>query len=144
MNIQSAIQSLPQKYPFLMIDKIMEVQIPERIVVLKNISNNEPFFMGHFPGDPIMPGVLITEAMAQSASVLMNLSNGDRDDNTIFVLGMIKKMSFKKLVYPGDQLIIEIIVEKLLSSTAIVKSEATVAGELAASGTLMFSRKDGN
>lgn len=144
MNLNKVVQSLPQKNPFLMIDKVIEVEIPNRIVALKNVSNNEPFFLGHFPGNPIMPGVLITEAMAQTAAVFMDLSHAEQDRNGLYVLGMIKKMSFKQLVYPGDQLIIEVIAEKLLSTSAIVKARATVSEALVASGTLMFSRKDEN
>lgn len=127
-----------------MIDKIIEVEMPNRIVAKKNVTINEPYFVGHFPGYPIMPGVLIAEAIAQTASALISFSNKSTaaEDDGIYVLGVIKKLQFKRSVYPGDQLIIEVLIEKLLKTRAIVSAEATNENGPVASGILMFARKE--
>jgi 3-hydroxyacyl-[acyl-carrier-protein] dehydratase len=102
---------LPQRYPLLMIDRVLECEPGKRILALKNVSNNEPHFPGHFPGLPIMPGVLILESMAQAAGILVFRTRGDRPDaNTVYYYAGIDKARFKKPVVPGDRLEIEVVI----------------------------------
>src|ERR687883_465530 len=98
---------LPHRYPFLLIDRVVEITPRERIVALKNVTINEPFFAGHFPGFPIMPGVLIVEAIAQAGGALLLTEVGDREGKLMFFTG-IERAKFRKPVLPGDQLRIEV------------------------------------
>ena len=119
---------LPQKYPFLFIDRVVEFEEGKKIVCVKNISGNEPVFVGHFPDFAIMPGVLIIEAMAQASIILFkkSLPTQQNDKNTVFLLASINNARFTKPVFPGDQLFIEIIVEKIVSKGAIVQATVKV------------------
>ena len=117
-SIKSAI---PHRYPFLLIDKVVSCIPDESITALKNVTYNEPFFEGHFPDNPIMPGVLIVEAMAQACEVLIFRSSSGSPINGFFYLVGVDKARFRKVVYPGDQLILEI---KLLELKDIFKFEA--------------------
>ena len=113
MDIAAVLEHLPHRFPFLMIDRIREIELGKRIVALKNVSINEPFFQGHFPQRPIMPGVLILEAMAQAAGILVFRTQGDKPDvNSVYYLAGIDKARFKKPVVPGDQLEIEVTLER--------------------------------
>ena len=114
---------LPHRYPFLMVDRILSLEPGKRIVGVKNVTVNEPFFQGHFPGRPIMPGVLIVEAMAQVGGILGLMSTRNMSKASIYLLG-IDKVRFRKLVLPGDQLVIE--VEILRSGKKFWKMQATV------------------
>ncbi len=108
---QDIIKLLPHRYPFLLVDRIIEIELGKRVVGLKNVTANEPFFQGHFPGNPIMPGVLITEAMAQVGGVLarLTLSGPAEKENTDSVLFMsMDKVKYRKPVVPGDQLRFEV------------------------------------
>jgi 3-hydroxyacyl-[acyl-carrier-protein] dehydratase len=108
MNALQVLQYLPQRYPLLMIDRVLECEPGKRILALKNVTNNEPHFSGHFPGRPIMPGVLILEAMAQAAGILVFRTRGDKPDaNTVYYYAGIDEARFKKPVVPGDRLEIE-------------------------------------
>jgi 3-hydroxyacyl-[acyl-carrier-protein] dehydratase len=108
LSLEEILDVLPHRYPFLLLDRILELTINERVVGLKNVTINEPFFQGHFPGKPIMPGVLIIEAMAQTGGVLAFKSNPQHiGKNLIYFLGM-DKVKFRKPVVPGDQLILEL------------------------------------
>ncbi|MEW5759061.1 MAG: 3-hydroxyacyl-ACP dehydratase FabZ [Candidatus Omnitrophota bacterium] len=141
---------LPHRYPFLLIDKILSIENSasakdgsssggKKIVALKNVTMNEAQFLGHFPGNPIMPGVLIVEAMAQAAAVLfLEAIDSNLRSQYTFVLGAIKDFRFLSPVYPGDQLIIEIEVLKLIKQSGIVKGSALVSGKKAAEGQLFF------
>jgi 3-hydroxyacyl-[acyl-carrier-protein] dehydratase len=112
MDITAVLAHLPQRFPFLMIDRIKEFEIGKRIVALKNVSINEPYFPGHFPYRPIMPGVLILEAMAQAAGVLaFRTEGGLPTENSLYYYAGIDNARFKKPVVPGDQLEIEVIVQ---------------------------------
>lgn len=112
IEIQEIVKLLPHRYPFLLVDRILEVEEQKRIVGIKNVTFNEPFFQGHFPGRPIMPGVLIVEAMAQTAGVLAFLSvpEGERDREVLFA--GIDKVRFRRPVIPGDQIRMELEVVK--------------------------------
>jgi 3-hydroxyacyl-[acyl-carrier-protein] dehydratase len=129
---------VPQKYPFLFIDKVVEFQKESRIVCLKNISGNESFFVGHFPDFAIMPGVLILEALAQASIILFRKSfDADKDKDKVFLLASAN-VRFSKPVFPGDQLILEINTEKVVSNAAIVKGIARVGEKIVSKATLSF------
>ena len=109
MDIQQVLEHLPQRYPFLMIDRVLELEPGKRIRALKNISANEPYFQGHFPGRPVMPGVLILEAMAQAAGVLVFRTRNELpSENSVYYYAGIDNARFKRPVVPGDQLEIEV------------------------------------
>lgn len=134
---------IPHRYPFLMVDRIVELEPGSRAVGIKNVTVNEPFFQGHFPGYPIMPGVLIVEALAQTAGIAANASaDGDDKGNTEVKLGVfasIEEMKFKKQVVPGDTLRLE--AEIVSSKMSIVKAKvkATVDEKTAAEGIIKFA-----
>ena len=131
---------LPQKYPFLFIDKVVEFEEGKKIVCVKNVSGNEPVFVGHFPDFAIMPGVLIIEAMAQASIILFkkSLPNQQNDKNTVFLLASVNNARFTKPVFPGDQLFVEIIVEKIVSKGAIVQATVKVEEKTVAKASLTF------
>lgn len=112
MNIYEVLEYLPQRYPVLMIDRVLECEPGKRILALKNVSANEPYFQGHFPGKPVMPGVLILEVMAQAAAVLGFRTLGTHpDENTTYYYAGIDNARFKRPVEPGDQLMVEIVIQ---------------------------------
>lgn len=121
---------LPHRYPFLLIDRITAVTPGESITALKNITVNEPAFQGHFPGRPIMPGVLIIEAMAQAGGVLSHVTLGDIDPKPLFFLAGIKNARFRQTVLPGDQLLIQVDVEKVKRGIWFYKCSASVDGQV--------------
>ena len=131
---------LPQKYPFLFIDRVVEFDEGKKIVCVKNVSGNEPVFVGHFPDFAIMPGVLIIEAMAQASIILFkkSLPAQQNDKNTVFLLASVNNARFTKPVFPGDQLFIEIIVEKIVSKGAIVQATVKVDEKTVAKASLTF------
>ncbi len=135
---------LPQKYPFLFIDRVVEFEEGKKIVCVKNVSGNEPVFVGHFPDFAIMPGVLIIEAMAQASIILFrkSLSTQQNDKNTVFLLASVNNARFTKPVFPGDQLFIEIIVEKIVSKGAIVQATVKVNEKTVAKASLTFGIAD--
>lgn len=108
LDIIQIMEILPHRYPFLLVDKVLEVEPGKRIVALKNVTMNEPFFQGHFPGHPVMPGVLIIEAMAQVAAIMAYLTSGSTADNKVSYFMAIDNARFRKPVKPGDTLRIEI------------------------------------
>ncbi len=127
---------LPHRYPFLLVDRILELEKNERIVGIKNVTINEPFFEGHFPGRPIMPGVLIIEAMAQVAGVLYIMSMGNTGEKEIYFMGM-DKVKFRRQVLPGDQLRMELKVLQKHRRGWRMRGEAYIDGKLAAEGNLL-------
>lgn len=134
-NVQ--IQELiPHRYPFLLVDKVVELEEGKRAVGIKNVSANEPFFQGHFPGNPIMPGVLIVEAMAQVG--LISLKTMDEYKDKLGVFTGIEKVRFKRQVRPGDTLRIEVELVKIKRGIGVAEATAHVDGELACKGTIMF------
>jgi len=138
LNFEEVRDLVPQKYPFLFIDKVIELQKENRIVCLKNISGNEPFFTGHFPDFAIMPEVLIVEALAQASIILFKKSfDTEQNKDKVFLLASAN-VRFSKPVFPGDQLILEIDVEKVISSAAIVKGVAKVGDKDVTKATLSF------
>ncbi|MCH8241357.1 MAG: UDP-3-O-[3-hydroxymyristoyl] N-acetylglucosamine deacetylase [Planctomycetes bacterium] len=140
LDIHRIQRILPHRYPFLMIDRILEVEGSQRILGLKNVTVNEAFFQGHYPGDPIMPGVLIIEALAQIGGVL--LSQELEHKGKVAVLLSLDKVKFRRPVRPGDQLMLEARTIRLRSSTGHLKGWARVAGELAAEAEIKFILTD--
>ena len=131
-----AIQNiLPHRYPFLLVDTVIELERLKRIVSLKNVTVNEIYFQGHFPGKPILPGVLIIEAMAQTGGILLLSEVPDRD-NKLFMLAAISEARFRRPVVPGDQLRIEATVLKWRVKYCMLQAQATVNGDLAAEAVL--------
>ena len=142
MDIHEVLAHLPQRFPLLMIDRVKECEPGKRIVALKNVSVNEPYFPGHFPHRPIMPGVLILEAMAQAAGVLVFRSTGAKpDDRSLYYYVGIDNARFKKPVVPGDQLEIEVHLERQLRSFSKFRCIARVAGETVAEATILCSMR---
>jgi len=138
INIYQIFKFLPQRYPVLMIDRVKEIEPGKRIVALKNVSANEPYFQGHFPGRPIMPGVLILEAMAQAAGILVFRSRGDKPDpSSVYYYVGIDHARFKKPVVPGDQLEIEVQLDRQLRGIGKFICEARVGGQVVAEATIL-------
>ena len=133
-DIQEILGFLPHRYPFLMIDRIIEFERQKRIVALKNVSINEPHFQGHFPGVPIMPGVLVIEAMAQAGAVLMLSEIPDRE-NKLAVFTGIDNAKFRRSVVPGDQLRIEVDVLSFRTRAGRMAGRATIDGKVACEAT---------
>jgi len=131
---------LPHRYPMLLVDRIIELEA-ERIVGIKNVTGNEPFFMGHFPDFPVMPGVLIVEAMAQTAGVLVLKSIPDRHSKLVLLVS-IEYAKFRKPVVPGDQLRMELQMLKRKASVAKMSGKATVDGVLVAEAEVMCKLED--
>ena len=131
---------LPHRYPFLLVDKVAELEPGKKAVGIKNVTANEPFFQGHFPDFPIMPGVLIIEALAQTAGIAANEGNGV--SGKLGVFASIDQVKFKRQVFPGDTLRLE--AEILFSKMGVVKAKvtATVDGQLAAEGEIKFAMVD--
>ena len=133
----SAIQQLlPHRYPFLLVDRIVELVPRERIVGIKQVSINEPFFQGHFPGTPVMPGVLVVEALAQVGAVLALREIEDRDSKLVLFTG-IKEARFRRPVVPGDTLFLEVTAMRIGSRVQRMRGEAKVDGVLAADADIM-------
>lgn len=138
-DIQKIMQFLPHRYPFLLVDRVLELEPGVRIVALKNVTINEPFFQGHFPGQPVMPGVLIIEAMAQVGGLLAYESGpADNHGQLIYFMGM-DKVRFRKPVVPGDQLIFEARILKMRTKVAKMAGTAFVDNQLVAEAELMAS-----
>ncbi len=133
------LRNLPHSFPFRMIDRVLEIEKGKRAMTLKNVSINEPYFLGHFQNDPVMPGVLILEAMAQTGGLAFQ-SSFEREEEGIPVLARVEEFRLKKRVIPGDQLIIEAEVLHIFSNLAKVKVLARVGKEIVAEGTLVLAK----
>jgi beta-hydroxyacyl-ACP dehydratase FabZ len=142
LDVNEIRRILPHRYPFLLVDRILELE-PARIVGIKNVTANEPFFPGHFPDFPVMPGVLIVEAMAQTAGVLVLKSIPDRESKLVFLVS-VESAKFRKPVVPGDQLRIEMSVIRRKGSVAKMAGRATVDGVLVAEAEVMCKLQDKN
>ncbi len=142
MDILEIMQVLPHRYPLLLVDRILEIELGKRIVGLKNVSINEPYFQGHFPGFPLMPGVYILEALAQVGGILMIKSLGLEVGKYAIVFAGIDDARFKKPVYPGDQLILELEVITLKKSLSKMKGTAKVDDQVVAEAILYASARE--
>lgn len=142
MNIQDVKNYLPHRYPFLLIDRVLELEVGKSIVALKNVTFNEPQFVGHFPNQPIMPGVMIVEALAQATGILAFKSEvGKPISGQIYMLVGIDKVRFKRMVEPGDQLRLEIEVITVKHGIWKFKCKATVDNQTVTSAELMCTQK---
>ncbi len=138
-DIQGIMDLLAHRYPFLLIDRIIEVVPGDKIKALKNVTINEPFFQGHFPGRPIMPGVLIIEAMAQVGGILAYLTGSDEQKKRLIYFMGMDRVRFRKPVVPGDQIIFDAKIVKFRSKAAKMSGTASVDNQLVAEAELMAS-----
>lgn len=144
MDIHEVLKYLPQRYPFLLIDRVIEIKEGESLVAIKNVTINEAYFTGHFPMQPVMPGVLIVEALAQAAGVLAYKStNTSPSDGTLYLFAGIDNARFRRVVEPGDQLRLEVKVMKARKEMWKLSTEAYVGDELACSAELLSARRRG-
>jgi 3-hydroxyacyl-[acyl-carrier-protein] dehydratase len=143
MDINEIMRLLPHRYPFLLVDRVLECEAGQRIKAVKNVTLNEPFFQGHFPGYPVMPGVLVIEAMAQVSAILAYVTRGERHDarSLLFFAG-IDDARFKRPVFPGDQLVLESVELNVVRSVFKFAAKASVGGELVAEARLMAAVRD--
>jgi 3-hydroxyacyl-[acyl-carrier-protein] dehydratase len=135
LDINGITRLLPHRFPFLLIDRVLEMTRKERIVAIKNVTVNEPFFAGHFPGTPVMPGVLIVEAMAQAGGVLLLTEIEDRDSKLVLFTG-IERAKFRRPVVPGDQLRVEVTVTAWRGNAGRMQGIAFVGDKRAAEATI--------
>jgi beta-hydroxyacyl-ACP dehydratase FabZ len=136
LDVQKIQEILPHRYPFLLVDRIIAVEGTQRIVGLKNVTINEPFFQGHFPGHPIMPGVLIVEAMAQTGGMLLMEQIAEREKKVVYFMSL-DKVKFRKPVVPGDQLRMEVEMLQFRGKIARMKGVALVDGEVTTEAEMM-------
>jgi 3-hydroxyacyl-[acyl-carrier-protein] dehydratase len=143
LDIRQIMEFLPHRYPLLLVDRVLEIESGKRIKALKNVTINEPFFVGHFPHVPVMPGVLIIEAMAQAAGILsFHTMDRKSDDKSVYYFVGIDGARFKRPVVPGDQLIIEVEILRLARSISKFSAKATVDGQVAAEAELMCTLRN--
>jgi 3-hydroxyacyl-[acyl-carrier-protein] dehydratase len=135
-------QLLPHRYPFLLVDRVVEFEAHKSIVALKNVSINEPFFQGHFSGHPVMPGVLVIEALAQAGGVLTQLSRGTVADNKLFYLVKIDNARFSRMVVPGDVLELHVQIKRIIRTMTFYTCVARVGGEEVASADVLCAETE--
>ncbi|MEY4653768.1 MAG: beta-hydroxyacyl-(acyl-carrier-protein) dehydratase FabZ [Pseudomonadota bacterium] len=142
MDIHQILKQLPHRYPFLLVDRVLSIEAGKRIVALKNVTMNEPFFTGHFPHRPVMPGVLILEAMAQAAALLSFDTQGvTPDDKTVYYFAGIDGARFKRPVEPGDQLTLDVTLERAKAGIFKFKGVTRVGDEVACEAELMCTMR---
>ena len=143
LDITQILAILPHRYPFLLVDRIIEYEPGKRVVGIKNVTLNEPFFQGHFPDYPVMPGVLVIEAMAQVSAILAYVTRGERHNakSLLFFAG-IDNARFKRPVFPGDQLVLEAVELNVVRSVFKFAAKASVGDELVAEAQLMAAVRD--
>jgi 3-hydroxyacyl-[acyl-carrier-protein] dehydratase len=143
MDIHQILEHLPHRYPFVLVDRVLEIDPGNKIKAVKNVSINEPFFPGHFPHHPVMPGVLIVEALAQAAAILsFKTGNFMPSDDSVYYFAGIDKARFKKPVSPGDQLILDVSIDRILKGIWKYNCSASVDGKLVAEADIMCILKD--
>ena len=135
-------QLLPHRYPFLLVDRVVEFEAHKRIVAHKNVSINEPFFQGHFVGHPVMPGVLVIEALAQAGGILTQLSRGTVADNKLFYLVKIDNARFSRMVVPGDVLELHVQIKRIIRTMTFYTCVARVDGEEVATADVLCAETD--
>ncbi|HEX5314442.1 MAG TPA: 3-hydroxyacyl-ACP dehydratase FabZ [Gammaproteobacteria bacterium] len=140
MDIHDILERLPHRYPFLLVDRVVECVPDERLVALKSVTMNEPFFVGHFPIRPVMPGVLVLEAMVQTTSLLVRESHYDSDEGLHYLVG-VDKASFRRPVEPGDQLRLTAVLDKVVRKIGRFQTRAEVDGRLVASAQLLCASR---
>jgi 3-hydroxyacyl-[acyl-carrier-protein] dehydratase len=143
MDIHQILEHLPHRYPFLLVDRVVEFEVGKSLHAYKNVTINEPFFQGHFPHHPVMPGVLIMEALAQAAGILSFKTMGEMpSDDSVFYFVGIDEARFKKPVMPGDQLHLHVEIERQMRGVWKFKAEARVDGQLVAEARLMCAQRN--
>jgi 3-hydroxyacyl-[acyl-carrier-protein] dehydratase len=144
LDIHQILRKLPHRYPIILVDRVLELEPGARIVALKNVTINEPYFMGHFPGFPVMPGVLIIESLAQAAAILSYVTlNTKEGDGTLFYFAGIDNARFKRPVLPGDQLRLEVEMGRVKRGVGKFSGRALVDGQLAAETEMMCAVRPG-
>ena len=142
MDIHQILKQLPHRYPILLVDRVLEIEKGKRIRALKNVTINEPFFTGHFPHRPVMPGVLMLEALAQTAALLaFDMLGVTPDEKTVYYFAGIDAARFKRVVEPGDQLILEVELDRMKAGMFKFKARAKVGDELAVEADLMCTMR---
>jgi 3-hydroxyacyl-[acyl-carrier-protein] dehydratase len=142
MDIHQILKQLPHRYPILLVDRVLEIDKGKRIKALKNVSINEPYFSGHFPHRPVMPGVLMLEALAQAAALLaFDMLGTTPDDKTVYYFAGIDGARFKRPVEPGDQLILEVALDRMKAGIFKFKACAKVGEDIAAEAELMCTMR---
>jgi len=144
VDVTRIMELLPHRYPFLLVDRVVEIEPHKRLRAIKNVTLNEPFFQGHFPGHPIMPGVLIIEAMAQAAGLLTQLSNPPRpadEEKPLYYLVKVDKARFSRIVVPGDQLSLEVEQKRMLRRMGQYVCRALVDGEEVAGAEILCAER---
>ena len=144
LDIHKVMELLPHRYPFLLIDRVNEFEEGKSLTAIKNVTVNEPFFQGHFPGQPIMPGVLVLEAMAQATGLLAFSSMGDAHKSKLYMLVGIDKVRFRGQVVPGDQLVLNISLKRNMRGIGMYQCEARINGDVVAEAEMMCSAQDRN
>ena len=134
---------LPHRYPFLLVDRVLEIVPDKHILAYKNITQNEPFFTGHFPGKPIMPGVLIIEALAQAGGLLTQLAHVGETDNRMFYMVKVEGARFKKMVVPGDRLDLDVTIKRVIRNMAVYEGIARVDGVEVATAEVLCAEDRG-
>lgn len=141
VGVEEIMALIPHRYPFLLVDKVLDYEAGEWIKAVKNISFNEPQFQGHFPGHPVMPGVMIVEAMAQAAGVLTQLSRDGQANDALFYLVKVDNAKFSQIVVPGDQLLFECRIKKVIKNMTMYEGKASVDGKVVAKADLLCAEK---
>lgn len=141
IGVEQIMQLIPHRYPFLLVDKVLEYTANQSIKAVKNITFNEPQFTGHFPQHPVMPGVMLIEAMAQASGVLTQLSRDKKADDALFYLVKVDKARFTQVVAPGDQVILECSIKKVIKNMTLYQCKASVEGKTVAKAELLCAEK---
>lgn len=142
VDIHRVLEVLPHRYPFLLIDRVLESASPDELVAVKNVTVNEPFFAGHFPRRPVMPGVLVLEAMIQASSLLVVATFGERSEGTLHYLAGVERSKFRRPVEPGDQLVITATLRRRIRNLGRFEGRAEVAGQLVATADVWCASKE--
>jgi len=138
MDIHEILKRLPHRYPILMVDRVIELEHKKRIRALKNVTINEPYFVGHFPHRPVMPGVMMLEALAQAAALLAyDAADAKPDDKSVYYFAGIDAARFKRPVEPGDQIILDVTLDRMKAGIFKFQARASVGGEIAVEADLM-------
>jgi 3-hydroxyacyl-[acyl-carrier-protein] dehydratase len=143
IDVRGIAAMLPHRYPFLLVDRVLDFSVGERLRALKNVTINEPFFQGHFPGHPVMPGVLIIESLAQACGLLVQMSRKhDPNTHALYYLVKVDKAKFTRIVGPGDQLILEVELKRMIRSMGLFHCRAKVDGKTVAEAELMCAERN--
>ena len=137
LDVPAIQELLPHRYPFLLVDRVVEFEAHKRVLAYKNVTCNEPFFNGHFPGQPVMPGVLVVEALAQAGGLLTQLSHQSGTEGKLFYLVKIDGAKFSRMVVPGDRLELEVTLKRVIRNMAMYSGIARVDGEQAACAEIL-------